>query len=232
MQYLGSKNRIAKHLLPIILNDRQQGQYYVEPFVGGANMIDKVDGNRIGADVHYHLIKLHKSIQCGWIPPTSISRELYYEIKKHPHDYDDDLVGFVGFLCSFGGAWWNAYAKNSKGDNYAARGSRMMIKQSKNIQDVKFIHCSYQNLVIPPNSIIYCDPPYRNTRKYKDVIDYDEFYQWCRKKVNDGHKVYVSEYDMPDDFICVHEIKTTTKLNKNIHSDRIEKLFIHNTQIH
>ena len=44
MKYMGSKNRIAKHILPIILKDRKENQYYVEPFVGGANMIDKVQG--------------------------------------------------------------------------------------------------------------------------------------------------------------------------------------------
>jgi DNA adenine methylase len=39
MNYMGSKRRIAKHLLPFLLKDRKAGQYYVEPFVGGANMI-------------------------------------------------------------------------------------------------------------------------------------------------------------------------------------------------
>ena len=38
MKYMGSKNRIAKYILPIILKDRKEGQWYVEPFVGGANM--------------------------------------------------------------------------------------------------------------------------------------------------------------------------------------------------
>ena len=56
MKYMGSKNRIAKHLLPIILKDRKEGQWFVEPFVGGANMIDKVTGNRIGADLNRYLI--------------------------------------------------------------------------------------------------------------------------------------------------------------------------------
>lgn len=42
MKYLGSKNKIAKHLLPIILKDRKPEQYYVEPFMGGGNMIDKL----------------------------------------------------------------------------------------------------------------------------------------------------------------------------------------------
>lgn len=51
MKYMGSKARHAKELLPIILANRTEGQWYVEPFVGGANMIDKVNGNRIGADI-------------------------------------------------------------------------------------------------------------------------------------------------------------------------------------
>ena len=81
MQYMGSKNRIAKHLLPIMLENRN-GRTWVEPFVGGANMIDKVDGKRIGSDIHKHLIALHKALQSGWIPPTEVSKEMYYEVKK------------------------------------------------------------------------------------------------------------------------------------------------------
>ena len=47
MKYVGSKNRLSKDILPLILKNRKPGQWYVEPFVGGANLIDKVDGNRI-----------------------------------------------------------------------------------------------------------------------------------------------------------------------------------------
>ena len=63
MKYMGSKNRIAKHILPIMLKDRKEGQYWVEPFVGGANMIDKVEGNRIGADFNESVIKALKFIR-------------------------------------------------------------------------------------------------------------------------------------------------------------------------
>ena len=42
MKYMGSKARIAKHILPIILKDRKPNQWYSEPFTGGANLIDKV----------------------------------------------------------------------------------------------------------------------------------------------------------------------------------------------
>ena len=42
MKYMGSKRRYARELLPIILEGRQNSQHYVEPFVGGFKMIDKV----------------------------------------------------------------------------------------------------------------------------------------------------------------------------------------------
>ena len=42
MVYMGSKNRIAKELLPIITANLTNDRYYIEPFVGGCNMIDKV----------------------------------------------------------------------------------------------------------------------------------------------------------------------------------------------
>ena len=47
MKYMGSKARHAKELLPIILANRIEGQWYVEPFVGGANMIDKIKCDKI-----------------------------------------------------------------------------------------------------------------------------------------------------------------------------------------
>ena len=63
MQYVGSKNKIAKHILPIMLAERKPDQCWVEPFVGGANMIDKVEGSRIGNDCHEYLIALLKALQ-------------------------------------------------------------------------------------------------------------------------------------------------------------------------
>ena len=47
MRYVGSKNRISKYLVPVIqncINGNCKG--YIEPFVGGANIIDKIKQNR------------------------------------------------------------------------------------------------------------------------------------------------------------------------------------------
>ena len=82
MKYLGSKNRIVKHILPIILKDRVDGQYYVEPFVGGANVIDKVKGNRIGADKNEYMIALLQKLQSGWKPPKYVTKDEYTPLKR------------------------------------------------------------------------------------------------------------------------------------------------------
>ena len=226
MQYMGSKNRIAKHLLPIMLENRND-RTWIEPFVGGANMIDKVDGKRIGSDTHKHLIALHKSLQNGWTPPIEVSKEMYYEVKNNQDNYTDELIGFVGFLCSFGGKWWGGYAANSNGDNYADRGSRVLTKQAEKLKGIIFKNQSYQDLEIPANSLIYCDPPYEGTTGYKDKFNHLEFWKWCRQKTKEGHQVFISEYNAPADFKCVKEIEYKTILNKNNNYKRIEKLFIY-----
>ena len=69
MKYMGSKRRIAKYILPIILKDRKQNQYYVEPFVGGCNSIECVGGLRIGGDNNKYLISFLRQLQEGWTPP-------------------------------------------------------------------------------------------------------------------------------------------------------------------
>jgi len=222
---MGSKNRIAKYILPIMLAERNPDQWWVEPFVGGANMIDKVEGKRIGSDNHKHLVALHKALQSGWIPPTEVEKEMYYEIKSNQEKYSDELIGFVGFLCSFGGKWWGGYAANKKGDNYADRGSRVLTKQAKSFNGIDFRCCSYLELDIPPNSLIYCDPPYEGTTAYKGGFDHEVFWQWCREKTSEGHIVFVSEYNSPTDFECVKEIEHKTILDKNSQYKRVEKLF-------
>lgn len=58
------------------------------------------------------------------------------------------------------------------------------------------------------NSIIYLDPPYKNTasRAYKK-IDYERFTEWA-KMMSEKNIVIISEYTQPsDDFECIFEFK-------------------------
>ena len=52
MKYVGSKNRLAKELAPIIQSYITEDTVaYYEPFVGGGNMIDKIKcKNKYGSD--------------------------------------------------------------------------------------------------------------------------------------------------------------------------------------
>lgn len=235
MKYMGSKNRIAKYLLPIILKDRKEGQCYVEPFVGGANMIDKVDGWRIGADCNEYLIAVMDALSKGWIAPTEISEELYADIKNNKESHAAALVGFVGFACSYAAKWFGGYCRGvttkGKPRDYIMEAWRNVEKQKPSIFGVEFRNISYLELSIPDRSIIYCDPPYADATKYKDDFDHNKFWQWCRDKVSEGHKVFISEYKAPEDFVCAWSKEINSSLTKNTGAKKgIEKLFIHKSQ--
>ena len=230
MKYMGSKSKHAKELLPIILKDRKPDQWYVEPFVGAANMIDKVDGNRIGSDKNFYVIELLKAIRDGWIPPSVVTEEEYQQAKG-----SDNIKykAFVGFCASYSGKWFGGYARgdDNKGNprNYADEQKRHLLKQAPHLNGIIFKSVEYDLLEIPPNSIIYCDPPYAGTTKYATGgFDHDEFWQWCRDKVAEGHSVFVSEYSAPDDWICVWQKKVNNTLTKDTGSKQgIERLFVY-----
>ena len=88
----------------------------------------------------------------------------------------------------------------------------------------------------PSNCVIYCDPPYNNTEPldykvlYKgkriDKFDTDEFWNVMREW-SKNNKVFISEYNAPDDFKCVwqQEVKLMMKNKQNTKDVRVEKLF-------
>lgn len=214
MQYMGGKTRIAKKILPLILADRKDGQYFVEPFCGGCNVTDKVLGNRIANDSNEYLIAMFRGLVSGEKYPEQISRELYNDVKtcfrSGSDKYDLGLMGWVGFMASYRGKFFSGYSGASMRSNgrYGDRISEAVgaiMRQIPKLQGVEFRSGDYRNLRIPDESIIYCDPPYMGTAGYSGGINHDEFWQWCRERVYDGHKVYISEYQAPDDFITIWE---------------------------
>lgn len=241
MIYMGSKRRIAEQILTIILEGRQDGQYYVEPFCGGCNMIDKVPGNRIANDSNPYLIAMWKALSWGWDPPKIIEREYYCDVRKCYNQgtdvYPMHYIGWVGFVGSFNCKFFGGYAGHSVMD---ARGrvrdrigeaARNILAQAPLLDGVQFTNRSYADMIIPPNSIIYCDPPYAGVTKYAYSIDHEDFFEWCRKKVSEGHDVFVSEYNAPDDFVCVWEQKLRMCVNPGIGKQAVEKLFIHKSRV-
>ncbi len=88
MKYMGSKARIAKHILPIMLAECEKHGIttWVEPFVGGSNMIDKVPDSfeRIGYDNNKYLIEMYKELQEYGIQRFNhhIPKDLYDKVRN------------------------------------------------------------------------------------------------------------------------------------------------------
>jgi DNA adenine methylase len=225
---MGSKSRHAKEILQIILKDRKPDQWYVEPFVGGANVIDKVEGKRLGADINKYVVALLIELSHGWNPPEFVSETAYKEIQSNKDKYEDFLVGYVGFQLSYGAKFFGGYRRDSVGKrDYSKEAYNNVVKQIPNLEGVIFKNCSYLELSIPENSLIYCDPPFKGTTKYKEEsIDHNQFWQWCREKSLEGHTVYISEYNAPDDFECVWEKKVNSSMTQDTGAKKAtEKLF-------
>lgn len=236
MRYLGGKTRIAKEILPLILADRKEGQYFVEPFCGGCNVTANVSGNRIANDYNQYLIAMFAGLLSGEKYPEQIERELYNDVRdcfrSGSDKYDIGFMGWVGFMASYRGIFFGGYSgtglHRGKPYDYIAAAVRSVTQQTPKLQGVEFRTGDYKNLQIPDESIIYCDPPYMNTTGYSNGINHDEFWQWCRERVYDGHKVYISEYQAPDDFITIWEKSVQNCLSTN--KKATERLFIYEGQ--
>jgi DNA adenine methylase len=242
MIYMGSKNRIAKNILPIILGVAKKAEVtmWLEPFVGGGNMIDKVPSSiaRIGSDSNPHVIEALKAVRD--FPeriPDSLTEEEYNKIKGTK---PDPINSYLRFACSFGAKLDNGYArcKGSDATTYAGRAKRNALKQSPLLKNVDLICADYSEWNFRDNKdtyslLIYCDPPYAQTTSYKtDEFDHSKFWQWCREMSVDN-LVFVSEYSAPEDFQCVWE----GELKTNFASQRgqathqaVEKLFTINNK--
>lgn len=240
MKYVGSKNKIAKQIAPILqsLIEQNNVSVYYEPMCGGLNMMDKIKCKvRVGNDIHKELIAMWTQIQSGWQPPNTISESEYNSVRLHKEKYPDYYVGLVGFCATYGSKFFGGYARGYKEDGVTPRdipneAIRNLLKQAPLVQDVKLICKNYLDITMESLSgaMIYCDPPYRGTTKFAtDGFDYEKFYNWCRQ-VAKNNILCVSEYNMPDDFLCIWEKEVTTKLKTNKHEDRIERLFMLNPE--
>jgi DNA adenine methylase len=205
--YIGSKADHADEILKIVLAKRKPNQTFVEPFLGGANIMCRVpqkQGPRIGGDINPYMIALHTALAAGWEPPSQVSEPEYNKIKKNNKGYPPELVGYVGTTCAFGSHWFDSY-RGGRTDGatktYIEQGRAYALKDAPGLRGATFIHSSYDQLPIPPNSLIYCDPPYVGTTGYMDEHQEQwrayKFWRWADKMVDEGHMVFVSEYKEP-----------------------------------
>lgn len=243
MRYVGSKARLARSLVPEIqafITPEIIG--YVEPFVGGGNLIDKIRYPiKIGSDIHEELIALLRHIQDEdnvFSLPETISEDEYVKVKENRSDYPKWYVGLVGFCSTFGAKYFGGYARGFKSDGVTPRdlpneAIRNLKEQSHRLKDIKFYHRDFRFYTKEEfrNHVFYCDIPYKGTLEYEnDGFPYDEFYGWARE-MSTCNTILVSEYDMPTDFKEIWSIphKTliaSTKISGSETHERLEKLFV------
>ena len=190
--------------------------------------VPDADGPRIGADINGCMIALHKALAAGWHPPETMTEEQYNDIRDHQDRHPPELVAFVATGCTFGSSWFSSFVtENTRaGAGYVsgtrariegmdgsrcAQSARSCLRDAPGLVGVKFIHSSYDSLEIPPQSLVYCDPPYIGTTGYegsaqnikvgesaeKNVWRAYKFWRWADRLVDEGHTVFVSEYEGP-----------------------------------
>ena len=240
MRYQGSKTKMKKTIRQFVEENIAPNQLYVEPFVGGCNSFSEIKHPyKIGCDANQYVIALWREIQNGTFEiPSEVSEELYYDIKENylnnTGKYSKAMIGYVGFACSYGSGWWNGYAhyNEKKKEDHIKEAKNGLIKQINkfnNLNNCQFINCDYKDIELKSPSFIYCDPPYANTKQYESNFNNEEFWNWCREKANEGHVILVSEYNAPDDFICIWS-KNMQDGMATVNKTKVEKLFILKSQ--
>ena len=114
------------------------------------------------------------------------------DIKKHHDEYKDKYI-----------KW---YIKNKKENNFCGEKIKtdltrlQHLERLKNLQRLEHLERlknSYEEVEIKPNSVIYCDIPYENTKGYScGDFDFKKFYDWAS---NQKELVFISSYNITDE---------------------------------
>lgn len=96
------------------------------------------------------------------------------------------------------------------------------IQNIQNLERLQVFNVSYECLEIPKNCVVYCDIPYKDTNSYKSDFDYDKFYKWALEQ---DCYVFISEYEMPNEFYLVAEKQKNSSLGSNNNTKTIERLY-------
>ena len=227
MTYQGSKARYAKYICPIIqkvINDNKIDTF-IDCFVGGANIIKNIQcKNRIGIDNNKYLIALWKFLQehPNFQFPPYPSRE-EWDRCKNGEETEDWMVGLVSIFCSnMAGGFPAGYDKMARYDGRI----KTCKKDLPLLDDVIFYNKDYHSIEEYSNCVIYCDPPYANTRKYNyQKFNSDDFWNFARK-ISTENYVFISEQSAPNDFIPIWSMEVKYNIRGNMRI-ATENLFVY-----
>lgn len=145
-------------------------------------------------------------------------------------------IGCMEWYASFSsGGFSRGYAKNSIARNYYQESWRNHKKQSESeiYKKIKFycgdyqdIITKYRNTINNTNTVLYIDPPYKNTKPYaiSKNFDYMRLYEWLNE-ISKIYPIFVSEQFLPEEFnnfkIWEKEIKRTAGKDNNFKAKEI-----------
>ena len=245
---MGSKRLLAKELVPVIEGMLALGNCrdYVEPFVGGCNMIDKIKAEgvrRHGYDNNKYLIAMLSCLDAVEKEmPDEMPREEYEAVRADYNaggkDYSDWYIGAVGFLASHSGRFFDGgysgemTVSGGKVRNYYLEAKRNVLGQAPLLKDVELGFGDYRETCSEyEGAVIYCDPPYKDTKQYNTSRGFDHaaFWDWCRAMAR-KNIVLVSEQTAPDEpwieTVWQQVTRTVDHGEHGKHGKAVEKLFL------
>lgn len=244
MRYMGGKVRIARVIVNTILDivshvDNPKKLVFYDVFTGGGNIIAAVPpsavAGRVAIDKDYFAIEALKFLRDHpdklYEMVKGMTKEKYKEIKEAAKKrdfskYPPGVVGYVGYAMSFGGKWFGGLSLEGKSKDYPKNSIKW---QAPLLKGVTFINSDYDAYSYKsPPQIIYCDPPYIDTTKYKFSFDFNKFYNWVREMDERGYYIFISESRMPNDFVSVwsKSIQNALGTRSGREKIRLENLFI------
>ena len=91
------------------------------------------------------------------------------------------------------------------------------LERLQSLERLRVTSLSYDEIDIPPDAVVYCDPPYHacNKELYEGTarFDHNAFYDWC-VDVSKTNPIFISEYSIEDDrFEVVAEKQKITSMS-------------------
>lgn len=239
MRYVGGKGRIARKLSEVIRANTEAETIY-EPFMGGGAMTAALASRFeevLAGDAHEDIALMWRAVLDGW-EPSAITLDRYQELRYS--DAPSAERGFAGAGCSFGGRWFEGFARggnNADGTprNHQSESARAVLRDRDAMLggNVHVFHKNYDawpmDCGLP--AAIYCDPPYASSsaaKRYAVSFDSEEFWAWAEEQ-SKSHDVFVSEYEAPEGWVPIwqQQKRQSLVIGSGTRELRTERLFVY-----
>ena len=104
------------------------------------------------------------------------------------------------------------------------------LERLQSLERLRVTSLSYDEIDIPPDAVVYCDPPYHACDKDRyegtaKAFDHCAFYDWC-VRVSKTNPIFISEYSIEDDrFEVVAEKQKMTSMSSVKSFNVTERLY-------